>query len=57
MTVRLDGRPIVDGWSGPVGRNDEGRAPYFKIGIYNPSGNGRTMGVSFANFSQRWDVV
>lgn len=26
-------------WKGPCGRNDDGRVPYFKMGIYNPSGS------------------
>nr|CAB3262777.1 uncharacterized protein LOC100183141 [Phallusia mammillata] len=29
---------VVD-WTGPCGRNDDRRVPYFKIGIYNPSGS------------------
>ena len=57
VTVLLDGKLIVDGWRGPIGRNDGGRAPYFKIGIYNPSGNGQTMRVAYANFSQSWAFV
>jgi hypothetical protein len=42
-------------WTGPIGRNDRGRLPYFKIGVYNPSGlvTGTTE-VQFRNYSQSW---
>ena len=26
-------------WKGNVGRNEEGRIPYIKLGIYNPDGS------------------
>nr|XP_018668784.1 uncharacterized protein LOC100183141 isoform X3 [Ciona intestinalis] len=34
----INGRKVID-WIGACGRNDEGRLPYFKIGIYNPTGS------------------
>ena len=50
----MDSEKVVD-YTGPIGRNDGGRLPYFKIGMYNPSGlvAGATE-VQFRNYSQSW---
>jgi hypothetical protein len=37
-------------WSGPLGRHDDGRSPYFKMGIYNPSGSKSKISVGFRDF-------
>ena len=43
VSLTIAGNKTVD-WRGPIGRNDGGRLPYFKIGVYNPSGvRGRTQ--------------
>eukprot|EP00051_Salpingoeca_urceolata_P006968 m.92117 g.92117 ORF g.92117 m.92117 type:complete len:455 (-) comp15061_c0_seq5:103-1467(-) len=57
-TVQLwvAGQKVVD-WVGPVGRADEGRLPYFKIGMYNPSGDVSPLGLNYENFWQNWTVV
>ena len=54
VRLELDGRAAVQ-WSGAVGRADEGRFPYFKLGIYDPSGSTAAMGVAYRRFAQRWD--
>ena len=36
---------------GPLGRHDDGRIPYFKIGVYNPSGDTAPVEVTFANLT------
>ena len=53
VSLTIAGNQVVD-WRGPIGRNDGGRLPYFKIGVYNPSGvAGRTQ-VFFRNYTQSW---
>jgi len=56
VVLEVDGQKVVD-WMGPVGRNDEGRMPHFKIGIYNPSGSTDSMSVSYRMFTQNWTIV
>merc|ERR1712200_45792 len=34
----------------PVGNNAQGRVPYFKLGIYNPSGKSEPSSLSFKNY-------
>lgn len=34
-------------WAGPLGRHDDGRTPYFKMGIYNPSGSTAELQTTF----------
>ena len=34
-------------WEGPLGRHDDGRSPYFKIGLYDPSGDTAPASVEF----------
>eukprot|EP00039_Didymoeca_costata_P002963 m.64166 g.64166 ORF g.64166 m.64166 type:complete len:403 (-) comp11627_c0_seq1:45-1253(-) len=53
IAVTLDNNLIVN-WTGPVGRADDGRLPYFKIGMYNPSGDPNEMSVNYRNFKQKW---
>ena len=36
-------------WSGKLGRNDEGRIPYFKVGIYNPNGQSTRIAFKISN--------
>ena len=48
--VKINERTIVD-WSGKIGRNEEGRIPYFKAGIYNPSGYAQNAEVWIRNFA------
>lgn len=48
--VKINERKIVD-WSGKIGRNEEGRIPYFKTGIYNPSGHAQNAEVWIRNFA------
>jgi len=36
----------------PLGRHDDGRAPFFKIGMYNPSGDGQRMQVSYRGYRE-----
>ena len=49
---------IVDvHWEGPLGRHDDGRAPFFKLGMYNPSGDTRAMQVSYRDFEQAFQVM
>ena len=54
VVLLMDSEKVVD-YTGPIGRNDGGRLPYFKIGMYNPSGlvAGATE-VQFRNYSQSW---
>lgn len=40
--------PLVNvQWEGPVGRHDDGRSPYFKVGIYDPSGSTAAESATF----------
>ena len=50
LVVKINERKIVD-WSGKIGRNEEGRIPYFKAGIYNPSGYAQNAEVWIRNFA------
>lgn len=44
-------------WTGPVGRHDDGRAPFFKLGVYDPSGSTATMRLRFKNFTQSFRIL
>jgi len=52
------GAPLAEvQWRGPLGRHDDGRAPFFKIGVYNPSGDGQPVQVSYKDFRQSTRVL
>ena len=53
IQLSINGTQVVN-WVGPIGRNDGGRLPYFKIGVYNPSGITGQTEVLFRNYSQSW---
>jgi hypothetical protein len=53
VQLSIGGSKVID-WTGPIGRNDGGRLPYFKIGVYNPSGIPGKTQVFFRNYSQSW---
>ena len=45
-------------WTGPLGRHDDGRAPFFKFGFYDPSGDTEPIGpVMFRHFKQNTSVA
>lgn len=44
-------------WTGPLGRHDDGRAPFFKMGDYDPSGNTDKVQVSYRGFTQSYGIV
>lgn len=52
IRVWMNGEKIVD-WIGPCGRNDLGRVPYFKAGIYNPSGSTEKIRFFFRRYLHR----
>lgn len=44
-------------WTGPLGRHDDGRSPFFKFGIYDPSGRVESIGpVEFRDYKQSISV-
>ena len=52
VVSQQSGARVVDlRWAGPLGRHDDGRIPYFKIGVYNPSGDTAPVEVTFANLT------
>eukprot|EP00041_Stephanoeca_diplocostata_P025589 m.673117 g.673117 ORF g.673117 m.673117 type:complete len:1004 (+) comp22779_c0_seq1:150-3161(+) len=56
--VVIDGGRIANvSWVGPIGRHDDGRAPYFKLGVYDPSGSTAPTTVRFRNFAQSFRVL
>ena len=46
----MNERQILN-WTGKMGRNEEGRIPYFKTGIYNPGGVAQPGEVWVRNFA------
>ena len=52
--AKAEAIPLVDvvGWSGPLGRHDDGRSPYFKLGVYNPSGSPASIDIAYRAYSQ-----
>jgi hypothetical protein len=44
-------------WQGPLGRHDDGRAPFFKFGMYNPSGDVSSMSCTYKDFRQSFTVL
>ena len=44
-------------WTGPLGRHDDGRAPFFKMGDYDPSGNTAKVQVSYRGFTQSYGTA
>ena len=44
-------------WTGPLGRHDDGRAPFFKLGFYDPSGTVEEIGpIQFRDYKQSTSV-
>jgi len=43
---------VID-WIGPCGRNEQGRVPFFKFGIYNPSSSSGSLLLKFKNLECR----
>ena len=44
-------------WKGPLGRHDDGRAPFFKLGVYDPSGNTAKLEIQYKDFAQSFGVL
>ncbi|XP_039272939.2 uncharacterized protein LOC120347141 isoform X1 [Styela clava] len=56
IRVWMNGEKIVD-WIGPCGRNDYGKTPYFKAGIYNPSGSTFPIRFFFRRYSHEHEAM
>ena len=55
FTISSSDRSLAQvSWTGPLGRHDDGWAPYFKLGLYNAGGSMTPMSIAFANYSQSW---
>jgi hypothetical protein len=58
LTIRDGDKMYADiDWKGPLGRHDDGRAPFFKLGVYDPSGNTAKLEIMYKDFAQSFGVL
>ena len=58
LTISDGGKTYADvDWKGPLGRHDDGRAPFFKLGVYDPSGNTAKLEIQYKDFAQSFGAL